>query len=339
MPIIKYLQSRGHTVLAAGNDWQRAYLTRLFPHLITLPLQGYGVKYGRSGMRLTVLKQLPKIAAAVLREQAWLKEIVETWAPDGIISDNRYGLHHARVPSVIITHQLQILSGLGRLADRFLLRRHYRQLARFGEVWVPDMEGPENLAGRLSQPKNIPAHARYIGPLSALESGPASAAEHYLVLLSGPEPQRTLLSNLLWGELNNTPLTNAKIVFVEGRADAAHRTPSSGHIRWYPHLAGPALQEAMSGAQTVICRSGYSTLMDLVQLQKRAWLIPTPGQTEQEYLAALAMEKGHHIQLPQSSFSLRRALATDAVFEQKPLPAASHINSFPRVVDDWLARL
>jgi len=58
-----------------------------------------------------------------------------------------------------------------------------------------------------------------------------------------------------------------------------------GNVTVWPDPSAAELAEALKGAETVVCRSGYSSLLDLAALGQRAVLIPTPGQPEQVYLA------------------------------------------------------
>jgi UDP-N-acetylglucosamine:LPS N-acetylglucosamine transferase len=54
----------------------------------------------------------------------------------------------------------------------------------------------------------------------------------------------------------------------------------------WPNPTSEELSSALRGAQTVVCRSGYSSLLDLAALGKSAILVPTPGQPEQMQLAS-----------------------------------------------------
>lgn len=244
------------------------------------------------------MQQVPGILRRIKDEHHWLAILVEGEHFDGIISDNRYGLYHAQVPSVIMTHQLQVLSGMGGLMDELLRTVHYRYLERFGTCWVVDVKGTTNLSGKLAHPRRLPSHTRYIGLLSQFEQQLSEGPEtHQLMLLSGPEPQRSILSKKLWALAT---ASRQPTVFVEGSDSAVRRDNIPGHITYHGRLAAGALEPLIQQASLVFCRSGYSTLMDLLALGKKAVVIPTPGQTEQEYLARHTHGLGLFFRLPQS---------------------------------------
>ncbi len=226
--------------------------------------------------------QVPKIIRSIRNEHHWLDQQLDTNHWDLIISDNRYGLYTTRTRTVFITHQLGIISGFGKLGDVLLRTMLYRWINRFNTCWIPDAAGDVNIAGKLSHPLTMPNHYAFIGPLSRLNKAKPLADDRLLVLLSGPEPQRTILEKKLIYQLSNTDET---VVFVRGLPYGAPLMQNRGRIRFENHLDAKGLSELLSNAKAVICRSGYSSVMDLLKLKKRALLIPTPGQTEQVYLA------------------------------------------------------
>lgn len=340
IPLIQYLLQQGHGVTVAGNALQHKILNAACPGIIMLLLPGYEVKYSRSrkGFLWSILRQLPRLLRTVRREHQWLLNVTATQQVDGIISDNRYGLHHPELPAAIMTHQLEVRTGMGNFFDRLLRPLHYRYLQRFGQCWVVDVAGTPNLAGSLSHPPVLPAQTRYIGWLSHLQQPQAGPAGDYLlVVLSGPEPQRTILADRLWRQA--LLHQQQQIVFVEGNAAAGEREQQAAHIQWHAHLPGAALQPLLAGASMVICRSGYSTLMDLVLLGKKAILIPTPGQTEQEYLGRYLCDQGIFYSADQEGFRLEAALAAARDFPFKKLEAAGGHAQFIPVLEEWLMRL
>jgi UDP-N-acetylglucosamine transferase subunit ALG13 len=259
-------------------------LTREFPQLKVIPLKGYRISYPKKGTLFIpkILMQVPKIVRSIKNEHRWLDHQLDTHQWDLIISDNRYGLYTTRTRTVFITHQLGIISGFGRMGDGLLRTLLYRWINRFNICWVPDATEKPNIAGKLSHPQCMPNHYAFIGPLSRLNNAKPWADERLLVLLSGPEPQRTILEKKLIDQLSNT---EEAVVFVRGLPSSAPLIENRGRIRFENHLDAKALSEMLSTAKAVICRSGYSSVMDLMKLKKRALLIPTPGQTEQVYLA------------------------------------------------------
>jgi predicted glycosyltransferase len=324
--------------LFAGNHQQCDYISGTFPGIETIYLEGYNVRYAASGSMFmpTIIKQIPSLLHTIRKENAWLEETVRQHKIDLVISDNRYGLYHDTVPSVIITHQLNIITGFGSIADDMLRRLHYRFLNRFNNVWVVDMPGAPGLAGQLSHPKQLPDNTQYIGLLSQVEIKETTGEKYLLVLLSGPEPQRTLLADKLWQQVL---LYNGKIIFVEGSDEVAAKQDIPPHITYHKRLSGDALAAAISGADMVICRSGYSTLMDLVKLDKKAILIPTPGQTEQGYLGRTLYKNGVFISKPQKSFKLADALAEAEQFPFRKMQFGNMFAQFTNVADSWLKNI
>lgn len=270
------------TIAAEGNI--AALLTKEFPAIRAIPLKGYRISYPNKGALFIpkILLQVPKILQSIKNEHQWLDHQLDNNQWDLIISDNRYGLYTNRTKTVFITHQLGIISGFGRLGDLLLRTMLYRWINRFNTCWIPDAEGHLNIAGKLSHPMSMPKDYRFIGPLSRMNQASRLADNHLLVLLSGPEPQRTILEKKLIDQLSKI---DEKVVFVRGLPSGEPLMENKDRIHFENHLDANTLSEMLSTAKMVICRSGYSSVMDLLKLKKRALLIPTPGQTEQVYLA------------------------------------------------------
>jgi UDP:flavonoid glycosyltransferase YjiC (YdhE family) len=337
VPVIQHLRSQGHTVVFAGNDWQSSYISKTFGDIETIELDGYDVHYSHSGARfmISLFSQLPKLLKTIRHEHEWLLRVAATRHFDGIITDNRYGLYHPRIPSVIMTHQVLAQSGMGDIADRLTSKLHYKQLAKFNQCWVVDVPGKPNLAGKLAHPHTLPRNAQYIGLLSQIEQA-TTKKEHLLVLLSGPEPQRTMLSQILWKQVQQY---KDKLVFIEGSNDCPTPENIPGNIQYHKRVTKEVLQPLLENASMVICRSGYSSLMDLAVLDKPAVLIPTPGQTEQEYLGRHLHKEGVFYCAPQKTFDLQKVLAEVPTFPFKKLPLQNAHTQYKGVIDNWLAKL
>jgi hypothetical protein len=314
IPIIKELLNQKCIVVAAVSGVQKTILLREIPDLLFTELPGYGIKYGKN-RAMTVFQlicSIPKILIRVNREKAWLRAWARREEPDLIISDNRYGLYLPGVVSVFVTHQLRIRTPLGAVADRILQRMNYAFIRRYSLCWVPDAEEPDGLAGELSHPARLPGiPVRYIGWLSRFggcdvgeDNGYGKPVEgtgfDLLVLLSGPEPQRTLLEKKILEQVTDYP---GRVVLVRGLPDGAELA-APPRVTVHNHLPAAELEVVIRGAGQIICRSGYSTVMDLMRLGKRAILIPTPGQTEQEYLGNYLARKGWAVCVEQDGFFL-----------------------------------
>jgi len=332
---MQHIIAAGHRVLFAGNQWQRDYMSRTIPGIETIHLDGYNVSYASSGRMFmpAILVQIPGLLKTIKREHNWLKETVKSHKINGIISDNRYGLYHGQLPCVIMTHQLNAMSGLGTTADNIVRKLHYKQLQRFNRCWIVDVAENAGLAGKLSHPQLMPHNAEYMGLLSQAENATVNTKGHLLVLLSGPEPQRTILSQKLWAQLKGY---KGRVIFTEGKATAEVPKGIPPHISHYTILAKEQLRDAIQGADMVICRSGYSTVMDLVKLVKKAIFIPTPGQTEQEYLAKQLQEKGMFPYMFQNDFNLDKALEIAAEFPYNTLNVPQAFDRYRNVLEKWL---
>lgn len=325
IPVIYELIRQDAEIWLAGAGAQRKLLAQEFPQLPFLPLKGYGVKLSRSasGLGLRLLLQIPRILKRVKEENHWLAQQVADHGLDAIISDNRFGLYHPSIPSVFITHQLGIRSPFGKWTEGPLQRFNYRFLDRFTECWVPDAASANNLAGELSHPAKKPAiPIHYIGALSRLKkSATTTFKDRLFISLSGPEPQRSLLEDRMIQDISHYTGT---AVILRGLPEEINIIPSTNDIRFYNHLATDEFNKEMEQAEVIISRSGYSTVMDIAALQKRSILIPTPGQTEQEYLAKYLAGRGLAITRSQAEFSLPEALLEAKQLEPGfPLPSSS----------------
>jgi len=315
IPLIKDLLAQDCAVWLAGEGAQEILLRKEFPSLPFLYLPGYRVRYARTGRGLLwrMLMQGPGFRQTILYENTWLKKKVEEYGFDAVISDNRYGLHHEKINCVFITHQLSIKTGMGRWTEKMLQRINYNYINRFTECWVPDEKGENNLAGELSHPEKFPSiPVKYIGPLSRFEKKSAPIIkDHILVILSGPEPQRSILEDKI---VDNIAHYNSTAVVVRGLPADASIIPSTNTILFYNHLSSDELQKEIEKAEWIIGRTGYSTVMDITTMQKKSILIPTPGQPEQEYLAKYLMKNKLAFCVKQKEFSLQETLADAKAF-------------------------
>lgn len=282
IPLITALQKEGFAPILASDGDSLLLLRKEFPDLQWLELPSYRISYpgqGRS-MRMHFLLKAPQILKAVAKEYRLLKRFIASEGEiAGIISDNRFGCFSRKIPSVYITHQLRVLSG----TTSFLTTRvHQLIINRFTECWIPDGEGPGKLSGKMSAGQGLKLPLKYIGPQSRFRKKVGEGQWDLLVLLSGPEPQRSLLEEILLRELKGY---DGKILFIRGKIASAKTREQSGNMSILNFLTGKELEAALNSADLVIARPGYSTVMDLAALGKKAFFIPTPGQYEQEYLA------------------------------------------------------
>ncbi len=326
IPIIRLLIAEDFDVWLCGENAQEELLTTEFPALPFLKLRGYHVKYSKTkrGLFWKMILQLPKLKKVIRYENKWLENIVQEYGIDAVISDNRYGLYHTSIPCIFITHQLNIKSSIGKWSEKILQKINYRYINRFTECWIPDLESKNNFAGELSHPElkpTIPLH--YIGILSRFEKKETDEKkDHLVVIISGPEPQRSIFEDLIIQHISHY---NGTATIVRGLPGSANIIPSTNMIKFYNHLPAEDLNKEMLEAEYIISRSGYSSIMDIMLLKKKSILIPTPGQTEQEYLGNYLTNNHLAICIQQKDFDLESSLKKAAAFNfQLPdiLPAS-----------------
>lgn len=307
MPIIRKLQQQQALVYIASSGDAASLLKQTFPTALHLPLPAYAIRYHRGRQQLLkVASQVPRLLRVIQAEQVAIRRYHADYEFDGLISDHRYGVYLDDIPSVMVAHQLALQVGAASAA---VYAMHKRWLKPFDEIWIPDFPGSDNLAGSLAHTNPLPKNGTYIGPLSqfvglpAAESNPAGPL---LAIISGPEPQRTQLEAQVSDQLValDRPATLLGGKLSEGAP--AYRQ----QLHMMPFATGEELYRLISAASCVISRSGYSSLMDYVQLGiAKTILIPTPGQPEQEYLARYHAASGRAIHAVQQSLDLGSALA------------------------------
>lgn len=299
IPLIRGLEKEQFEPVLAGDGASFKLLRKEFPHLKNFQLPSYNIKYSKDPrfLKLKLAAQAPHIAKTISEERRITDKLVTEEKLSGIISDNRWGTFSSEVPSVFITHQINVFSGWSTF---FSSKLQQKLIRNFVECWVPDTAGEPNLSGRLGHFKNFSFPVKYIGILSRFEKVKTPIKYDILALLSGPEPQRTLFENILLQEL---PKLEQKILLIRGVVENEKTTEEKGNIQIVNYLDTAELQQVINESEIVICRSGYSSIMDLIKLQKKAFLIPTPGQPEQEYLARRMLKKGFFPFCSQNDFT------------------------------------
>jgi len=338
IPIIHLLNALGHNVIIAAEGPIKFLLEEEFPKNLFIPLPGYKVVYSNSGfwLPLKLVMQLPRLVLTILKEHFWLKRMVKKYQVDLIISDNRFGLYHSTVPSAYITHQLFINTG-DHFSEWIAQRIHSLVINKYDECWVPDFEKGDTVAGILSHPKKKLSNTKYIGCLSRFEKREELEKEYQLlIIISGPEPQRTIFENKLLGQIKGF---EGKILFVRGLPGKENKGASSingNNIILKDHLPSGELCNAIQQSEMVICRSGYTCVMDLIKLKQKAILVPTPGQPEQEYLADHLHKQNLFFSASQDKFDLKESLKSAMQFNFKIHD--EDMNIYKKVINDFINR-
>lgn len=322
VPLIHKLKENNHNVILAADGRSWDFLHQEFPDLMLIRLPGHKISYPAKGSFLfKMLGTIPGFYRMITREHRFLKKIIKEHNIDAVISDNRYGLWSRQVPTVFIGHQMMIkLPPLLKWSEWFVHKISLYFIKRFEECWIPDYKGKINLSGDLAHKYKLPDNYYFIGPLTRFfhnakqhkineefENG-----EQLLVILSGPEPQRSILEKKILKQLENSEQHG---ILVRGVTEKSGEYQLNQRIRVIHHANTEQMKKLISESDIVICRPGYSSIMDLTASGKKAIFIPTPGQTEQQYLAQYFYKNKIFYYNTQRAFDLETALERSADFE------------------------
>lgn len=297
IPLIRQFLAEGNEVVLAGDGDSIMLLRKTFPDLRVVDLPSLELRYTHNAQqRGFYLRAIPALIRFTLADHYYLRQLLAREHFDRVISDNRFGLFSREVHCTYITHQLYpILPKRLRIVQPIARALHALIYRRYSEVWVPDYaDSTHNLAGDLAHGGAFDQYARYIGPLSRFsqyidEEGTkvCQANDHtypVVAILSGLEPQRTYFEQALIADLKDAA---DRTLIVRGKIGVPATVTHMGNITLVPHMSDEQLMRFMHDAQKIMVRSGYSTIMDLaiLGLLDKAYFYPTPGQSEQEYLA------------------------------------------------------
>lgn len=306
----------GLRVLFAVHDWGLGHATRCLVLIRGLLEAGHSVSVLSYGRALRLLRQeladacefielrdipkplsrhaaafyvkmslsLPQVFLTFHRERRAVERLCAGGRFDRIVSDSRFGVCHPSIPSYYLFHSLrQIIPGRPRCLERLVELSQQRLLADGHKILIPD-EAQNGLAGDLCHNVDPSWNGRieYIGILSSVERTAEEPDLDYFISVSGAEPQRTIFENMVLNQVRHLP---GRVVVALGRPETSPAVEQDGRITVYSYLDRARQQQFMNRARLIITRSGYTTLMELAELGKRALLIPTVGQSEQEYLA------------------------------------------------------
>lgn len=307
IPIIEALENNGYIPIIASDGVALQMLQKEFPHLQSLELPSYHIEYAKNGafFKWKMIKNSPKMIDAILQEKKTIRQWIDEYDIAGIISDNRLGVYSKKIPSVFITHQLNVLTGNTTWISS---KVHQHIIKKFNQCWIPDVETKPNLSGKLGHLENPEENIKYIGPLSRLHRKPTDKKYDLMVILSGPEPQRGMLEDQLTQEMGQF---KGKVVFIKGKIEPEQKIEQVGNVTYYNFMNTEELENTFNESEIVLCRSGYTTIMDLAQLGKKAFFIPTPGQYEQEYLAKKLKKEGLVPFAKQEDFKIENLLEID----------------------------
>ena len=330
IPIIRELHHQGVEVIIASAGRAGYLLQEEFPNCLYLDLPSYKIVYQSKNMFWNIAWQFPKLVNAIIKEHYRLKKIIKAYHIEGVVSDSRFGCFNRQVACVIVTHQINIripFSPLQLLVNKI----NHWIIYQFDACWIPDLRGEGALSGTLSYP-NTGVPAKYIGILSRMEQLDLVKKYDVTIVLSGPEPQRSLFEKKLIEQAKGLLL---QFLIIQGKTEKKERFKPAPHIEVISFLTSKELNSVLAESTTIISRSGYSTIMDLAKLGKNAILISTPGQTEQEYLAEYLFKKGVFYTQKQHKLDLKEALKEVERFTGFS-PENYQENTLRKVISDWL---
>ena len=280
VPIIKELLLNNNKIIIGVTPLTNQIFEQEFPTIEKVNVPPYNIAYSSFlPAWLSLLLDVIKISKVINDEEVFLEKIISTYNIDVVISDGRFGLHKNEVYCIFITHQVFLKAPLASFLFQKINKKY---LLNFDEIWIPDHESiVDSLSGQLSHGKHFHKNVKYLGPKSRLQKSPAHNKKYdYLLLVSGPEPQKIIFEDLLVQETKKYPQLNFALV------TNTFKEITAKNIDYFYFPESKTLSRIICESEAVVCRSGYSTLMDLYTLKKtKLILVPTPGQTEQEYLA------------------------------------------------------
>ena len=308
IPIISFLINNNFEVIIAASGRTLELLKSEFRDQTFIEFPDYHIHYSNYfPIAFSILLQLPKILFRIARERFRLSKIIDEHSIDAVISDNRYGLYSSKIPSVFISHQILIKPpSVFSFMEIWIWLVSAYWAQKFSQTWVPDYPGKQNLSGDLSHKYPLPENGLFIGPLASVVKHSDLIRTDILILLSGPETARSQLEKIVLSQLHLVP--DLKIVVLLGKPGSSiEPAAENDNHQIISHLERKEINRYMCGAELIISRPGYTTVMEISQLEKKAVWIPTPGQTEQEYLARYYKEHDIYGSFRQKDFNLAEA--------------------------------
>jgi hypothetical protein len=276
IPLISTFLENGNTVFAAVSVDQGKILRSYFPSIELVNHEGYPfVFHGKGNFSLDLARQFKGLNKRMVDEREQTEQLVKELAIDLVISDHRYGFRSIHVPSILLTHQLNLPV---RWYEGWVQKMHEKFLRNFDDIWIPDTKD-SSLAGDLSR-NTKGFNCSYIGALSRfqLNAIPEVKTIDTVIIASGP----TIYAEQFIREQTKNNQDSGNVLII-----AAPDVLLNFRDFTIPVLSSSdwkSCDAQIRKAKKVNSRCGYSTLMDLSILKVPFSLTPTPGQREQEYL-------------------------------------------------------
>lgn len=283
IPIINQLMAGDFEVIITSDGDALKLLKNKYPTNQFLVLPSYNIQYSNSNNQFfKLISQVPQLLKTIQKE----KEVVDDWLAknnvDYILSDNRYGVYNTKIKSIFIGHQLSLDTPI---FYTFIQKQHAKWINKFDKAWVID-DAKNQLVPKLSNNPFVTIPKQYIGwqsRFNKLKYNEAKTKEYEAIaIISGPEPQRSIFEKKMVECFSSS---KNKTAIVGGSYNNNQISPSK-NITYWNNLPDDKLWELINNSSGVICRSGYSSVMDYILTKTPFVVIPTPGQSEQEYLAS-----------------------------------------------------
>lgn len=306
LPLIRKMIQAKHSVVVVGRGRSLQLIKdELGDKCSYYEIPDYSPVYSEKNFSVPkFVARLPIYLNEIAKEHKKIEQLVSSNDYDRIISDSRFGVYHPGIPSFFIFHQLRFIApGRIKLFEKSTEGFNYLFKKNFCKFLVPDWE-KDSLSGDLSHNLHYfkKGKVEYLGPICDLRKRDLPEDIDYFISISGPEPQRTILEKKIMDQL---PSLKGKVVVTLGKPEERIEKTHS-NVKIFSYLNRKRQEEMMNRCRLVITRSGYTTIMELAALGKKALLIPTPGQTEQIYLAHYHTQRGNFYSVSQEKLNLAR---------------------------------
>jgi uncharacterized protein (TIGR00661 family) len=314
LPIIRKLIDEGNevTIVTTGSSLKLLKM-ELADQVNYIDYEDYPLPYTEKSKVFLIRFCMfsPKLIKSIIDEHRKIMKLLDKKKFDVIISDNRYGVFHRNIPSYFITHQLRVISpGRIKMVENAFERFNTYFQKYFRNIMVPDYEN-NGISGDLAHNLNIlkTDKVKYFGILSDFSKMDVQEDVDLLFSISGPEPQRQVLEDIVFQQINEF---DGNILLSLGKSSnprlETKKKSLNDNIKVFDFIPGEERERIMNRSKLIVSRSGYSTLMDIYALKKKAMFIPTPQQTEQEYLAKHHEKMGNFLYVDQKDLDLSKDL-------------------------------
>lgn len=307
LPLINDLRSRGIQLYIGSSGRSLLFLQDEVQNTGFIELPDYELTYSQKGVSLPILfSQIPSLLGKIHQEHNVIESVIERENINLVLSDHRYGCYSHQVPSIFISHQLRFITPPYLRLFEFVgtgFNKWFHQ--KYDKVVVPDiLKGSEGIiSGKLSRQDHDKKYF-FTGIMSSLYKMENCQQDiDILISVSGPEPQRTIFEQIVRSQME---MMEGNIIVLLGKPESGVIEEPRGHLKIIHHASRKLMNDLLNRAKLVVTRPGYSTIMEIAELGKKALFIPTLGQTEQLYLAERLVKNGWFYSVSQNKLNLSK---------------------------------